>query len=488
MPSLPTTILDRAINAAVQHALAHDFDFLRFGKNHDVVDPFNSDDVSNDHLGPVDYLFAHHEARHVASPTDIFDRLRWGGQFLAIAPDLKTVQDWARDFAQHPGYVVEQDTGLTHTPRAGLAWIHAKFFHRIIGKPTHYFIARKIALLQPGQTTERFVFDVQLARSTAQPSTPASATPTAARGLAPSTNATPNYIYHVRKRVPSHASVFHRLKQRAPQADEKLLESRTHKLVDHLFPVFLSREAAFLQLLQRDLPEPYRSRVPRVLGVAKDKRGLVRELHLNWLRVGGKRLSQLEFALQAAELLNALHKHARVIHLDLRLDNVVITDQGVGFVDFGSAVRMDEDLSKSPMLSAIFDEMMSTSQIQRLLGQMKKANRVTSKLLRDAHQTIDPQADLFYLAMQIAKPIGNPQLDPLIRYDSNHPDARAIKKITATVLRPDDPDNPDIRTAADLLDALNAIDTQHIKKRLSARKHANPHTKQKTSATPALHP
>ncbi len=72
----------------------------------------------------------------------------------------------------------------------------------------------------------------------------------------------------------------------------------------------------------------------------------------------------MEFARQAAELLHVLHDRAGVIHLDLRLDNFVLTEHGVGFVDFGSAVRCGEDLKANPMLGTIFGELMKTSQIR----------------------------------------------------------------------------------------------------------------------------
>ena len=93
---------------------------------------------------------------------------------------------------------------------------------------------------------------------------------------------------------------------------------------------------------------------------------------------GGKPLSQLEFARQAADLLRVMHDKAGVIHLDLRLDNVVITDKGVGFVDFGSAVREGENIKGNPLLSTIFDELMRTSQIQRMLEKMTTDGTVTA--------------------------------------------------------------------------------------------------------------
>jgi serine/threonine protein kinase len=71
----------------------------------------------------------------------------------------------------------------------------------------------------------------------------------------------------------------------------------------------------------------------------------------------GRPLTQLEFARQSAELLAALHDAAGVMHLDLRLDNFVITDHGVGFVDFGSAVRVGEEFPEASLLSNLFVRM-----------------------------------------------------------------------------------------------------------------------------------
>src|SRR5581483_4355134 len=97
----------------------------------------------------------------------------------------------------------------------------------------------------------------------------------------------------------------------------------------------------------------YDKRVPHLIDMEKDDRGFVRRLRMNWLRNGGEPLAHMEFARQSADLL-------RIIHLDLRLDNFVVTPHGVGFVDFGSAVRDNEDLSRNPLLQSLFGELMRT--------------------------------------------------------------------------------------------------------------------------------
>lgn len=236
-----------------------------------------------------------------------------------------------------------------------------------------WFAARKMQLIQPGEVSDHFTYQVE---------------------LVPVKKATHGYV--VSNRVPTYDELVRRLRQKFPGAEPADLQKRAHKLVDHIFPTFLIRESAFLQLLQRDLPSPFKDRVPRALEVEKDSRGFVRRLMMNWLRIGGKPLSQLEFARQIAELLSILHDKARVMHLDLCLDNFVITERGVGFVDFGSAVRLeDENLNRSPMLNTLFEEMMRTSQIQRMLGTMLEKKLITNNVICDVHQKVDKTVDTF---------------------------------------------------------------------------------------------
>ncbi len=152
-----------------------------------------------------------------------------------------------------------------------------------------------------------------------------------------------------------------------------------------------------------------------------------------------------------------MHDQVGVIHLDLRLDNMVITEGGVGFVDFGSAVRQGEDIQGNPLLSTIFDELMRTSQIQRLLEKMTTTGEVTSSILNSAHGKVDKAVDLFYLAMQINSPLGNPDFAGLVRMDPASVEAAALARITQEVLKPKHPDRPTIQTAGDLLKSINRI-------------------------------
>jgi hypothetical protein len=165
----------------------------------------------------------------------------------------------------------------------------------------------------------------------------------------------------------------------------------------------------------------------------------------------------MEFAHQAADLLRAMHDVARVIHLDLRMDNMVITEQGVGFIDFGSASRVGEDLSRNPLLASLFGELMQTSQIQRLLDQMTIAGHVTSEAIRQGRGKVDRSVDFFYLALVFNSPHSNPDLAALVDYDPNSKDASDLRKLTAQILRPADPQNPAFRSAKDILHGIERI-------------------------------
>jgi len=356
----------------------------------------------------------------------VFERLRWGGQFVFTSYDADQVHKLAQVYASR-GFVIEQ-------PPTYVRHAVARMYLPGIGRKVHYFIARRVHLVRPGEVSMRFTYDVH---------------------LQPDRSAPTGYI--VAKQVPDIETVMLRLKQRFPEAGTNFVEAQAKKLIDTIFPVFLTREAAFLKILQRDLPEPYRHRVPRALHVEKDDRGFVKKLHLNWLRKSGPPLSQLDFAIQAADLLDKLHAHARVIHLDLRLDNFVVTEHGVGFVDYGSAARVGEDIAQSPLLDKLFQEMMKASQIQRMLAKMTSSGLVTSKYFTGSHQKVDKAADLFYLAVQIDKPHSNPEIKEMVRYDPQSDQARMVSQLTEQVLRPNDPNRPRYASAREILEALLKI-------------------------------
>jgi hypothetical protein len=363
-------------------------------------------------------------------PNLLFDRLRWGGQAIIICETRREANELSERSSQ-VGFEV------TQKPR-GVARNLLRLPFPLPWGRLHFFVVRKVDLIPPGQTTDRFTYHVHLSR-------PAGSSE-----------------YVVVKEVPTLEMVMTRLRAKWPDLAAEVIEKRARKFSDKIFPVFLTREAAILKIVNRDLPEFYKGRVPRLLDMEKDPRGFAKRLHLEWLRNGGQPLSQLEFARQSADLLRALHDDVGVMHLDLRLDNFVITPAGVGFVDFGSAVRVDENLKQSPLLSNLFEELMRTSEIQRMLFRMTRTGEVTSEAISGGLHKVDKAVDCFYLAVQISKPHANPDLKDLIVYDQQSEESKRLSGLTDQILRPPDPTRPVYRSAADILNGISELQQSHV--------------------------
>jgi hypothetical protein len=377
---------------------------------------------NSEHLADVLVIAA--DQPHLAE--QVFDQLRWGGQIIFVAADRGEAVRFSIQLADCGFEITQKPTWVTRGP-LGLPI-------PFLSRRTHYFVARKVQLVPPGQITERFTYHVHLAR------------------------AAQNGQYVVIKEVPTLDMVMGRLRGKWPQLPDEVIEKRARKFSDKIFPIFLTREAAILKIVNRDLPEEYRQRIPKLLELERDDRGYARRLTLSWLRNGGQPLSQIEFARQSADLLRVLHDLVGVMHLDLRLDNFVITPQGVGFVDFGSAVRADENLKQSPLLSNLFEELMRTSEIQRMLLSMTRTGQVTSQAISSGLHKVDKAVDYFYLAVQINSPHSNPDLKDLIRYDKDSAEAKLLTKLTEQILRPPDPANPPFRSAADILGGIEKVE------------------------------
>lgn len=370
------------------------------------------------------HVFLPAEKRY--GPEEAFSMIRWGGRVVVASENMADLRESAARYVKHEGFVIDTPPAEMKKAFLGLP---------IFGKKYHYFIARRVHLLKPGESTDRFTYSVQLA-----------------------SRRNGNEVeYVVMKQVPTVDRVVSRLRQKFPDTPMDELRRRAMKFTEKIFPVFLSREAAMLKILQRDLPKPYCDRVPRCLGVEHDSKGFVRTLYMNWLRNGGRMLSQLEFATQATELLQVLHEKVGVIHLDLRLDNFVITSEGVGFIDFGSAVRVGESFGDNTLLSTLFEEMMRTSQIQRMLYTMSEKGLVTSDVLCQGVHKVDKAVDLFYLAYQMNTPHQNPDFVGLVKYDPRSSEARHIKYLTSEILRPEDRANSPYKTASDILRGLGQV-------------------------------
>ena len=429
---------DLLLRSVASRAFPDDPEFRRYGQSGVRPAAPEAHTVPPGERAPLDFLFAYESDPH--EPDDVFARLRWGGQFVYASKHPRRVVEMNERFGQR---------GFETMPRPGIIREPLPLFGLrlpLLSKKLHYFVARKVNLVLPRQFSDRFTYHLQLVPADRP-----------ARG------------YVVLKEVPSVARVMSRLKSKFPDATTDLLEKRALKFTEKIFPLFLTREAALLQILERDLPPAYARRVPRVVGMDKDARGYVRRLKMSWLRVGSPRpLTQLDFAKQAFDLLQVVHERVGVIHLDLRLDNMVITDHGVGFVDFGSAVRVGENINGNPLLANLYDELMRTSQIQRMIEKMTISGAVTSSLIQSAYGRVDKQVDLFYLAMQMVQPLNNPDFRGLVEFDPTSREAEALSALKEQVLKPPDPKNPTYRNAPDVLRAILRIE-QDLKGRPTRR-------------------
>ena len=431
-----------------EKVLAGDPEFQKYG----AVSRTSAIDFSQrpSESGFFDFLVAVEDDPH--EPDSVFARLRWGGKFVYASRSARKASELPARFTRRGFEVIRPPTRL----RRGLRLLGLDLRLPLLSRKLHYFVARKVNLIPPREISERFTYHVQLTHDDRR------VNGWAPSPLRPETNgngdATGHYV--VCKEVPSVERVTARLRHKFPDAPEGLIDKRARKFTEKVFPLFLTREAAMLKILERDLPRQYLDRVPRVLELEQDARGYVRRMWMNWLRAappGGKPLSQLDFARQAADLLRVVHDEVGVIHLDLRLDNMVVTDRGVGFVDFGSAVRVGENIQGNPLLNTIFDELMRTSQIQRMLERTISNGTVTSPVISSAYGKVDKGVDLFYLAVCINHPLSNPDFRGLVQCDPRSPESAGLEMITQNVLKPRDPTNPPVKSARDLLRSLEGL-------------------------------
>src|SRR5580658_3826106 len=408
--SNPVPIAAEDVTAVMRRVFAENEEFAKGA-------PKRAENLARGEL--ADALICTSEQKH--SAREMFDRLRWGGLILYVCADRHD----AAKFNIHLGERGFETVGKVNAIRRGLI----PFFRRTVW----YFLSRKVQLVQPGHLSDRFTYHVYLS------------------------NGEDGHGYRVVKEVPKIDQVKARLHSKWQELSDELIERRAKKFSEKIFPVFLTREAAILKIINRDLPGTYQERIPQLLDMEADAKGFARRLHLQWLRNGGSPISQLQFARQSADLLRALHDDVGIMHLDLRLDNFVITPGGVGFVDFGSAVRVGEDLGASPLLSGLFEELMRTSEIQRMLLKMTRSGQVTSETICGGLHRVDKAVDFFYLAVQINSPHSNPDLKELIRYEKEGEEAKMLSDLTGQILRPADPAHPAFNSAADILRGIEKI-------------------------------
>ncbi len=362
-----------------------------------------------------------------AAPDTAFARLRWGGQIAFVSPSARAVDSLMTDFRAREEFRIEQSPQPVYEP-LGSALRHLRRRRHL------YFVARKVMLEKTGDLTVRHSHDVR---------------------LEPDSTALACDGYVVSKRVPSLEQTAERLLKMRPSLSDDEACALADKLVNKVFPIFLTREAAFLKLLRTRLPGHLQQRVPGFVRMEQDSRGLVRRLDMSWMRLGCRSISLLDFARQAATVLHALHHHAGMLHLDLRLENLVITDQGVCAIDFGSSVLAGEDLAQSKLLHTLHTEMLNASRPAAQLRRMQGAGVVTSGLFQQCYAQRSPAIDLFCLAWFMTRPHAQPDFRPLVRMGHDDADAQRLQRLQRLVLAPSDPQRPIIRGVRDLLDMLN---------------------------------
>ncbi|MDX1682686.1 MAG: RIO1 family regulatory kinase/ATPase [Phycisphaeraceae bacterium] len=405
---------DQRIDAVIDEVFADDAVFRQRGWSR----TFESLDE------PADYLFALPDDE--PDPEEVFRQLRFGGQFVLVADRRSPIRRMAKRIGDDHGFVVEHEDAVEVGKTLG-----------VLPKKVHYLVARRTELILPGEISHHFTFDVRLTRNDQSPT-----------GWA------------VLKQLPSPSRVFKHLKDKYPNVDDEKLGKSTRQLVDKVFPVLLTREVAFLKLLQRDLPRNWRSRVPNIYEYEQGPDNYVDSMQMNWLRQGGRKMTQIEFARDAAQLMHLVHERAKIIHLDMRLDNILITDEGVCLIDFGSAVRRGEAFRDTSLLKTIFNELMSTSGVQKVMGRLIDAGQITSTELIRNHRKMNPAADLFYLTLQLKHLHKHPDYRGLIEYDPESEEAARVEKLAQEVLRPKNPKQPTITAARDLLERVEKIEME----------------------------
>ncbi|MEM9295463.1 MAG: hypothetical protein AAGA57_06650 [Planctomycetota bacterium] len=370
--------------------------------------------------GQADAVALH--PRHAPEPDQLdalFDAIRWGGCAVLLAHKPRLLDAWKQQLLQAEGFLVTDNPRRLEPPRP---WRRA----------THGLLVRKNRLDQPHRRSARFSYDLTLE--------PAAQAP---------------HGWAVVKRVPSVEITAQKLLANQPNAQPEEARNYARKLIQKVFPVLLTREAAFLKLNTQHLPPTLARRTPQLLWMKRDDHGYAREIGMTWLRMGGHPRPAIRFAAELAEVLCALHEHARVMHLDLRLDNVVATPAGAGIVDFGSAVRFGENVHDAPLLGKIFESMLGASQIGSDLRRLRKRKHLTSPVFDPCFPGIHPAIDLFSLALQMPEPHKNPDLRGLVQHQPKSLGAQRLAQLRREVLQPNDPSRPAFHDVADLAHALH---------------------------------
>src|SRR5690606_31100043 len=127
---------------------------------------------------------------------------RWGGNFIFVSKSKDLVRETAEQFSKS-GFLLERPIGHIKQPFKFLPFLGSKI---------HYFIARKMQLIPPGDITDRFTYMVELSVDKK------------------------NDRYVVTKRVPTDEWVINRLKRRWPELPYDTVEKRAKKFTEKIFP------------------------------------------------------------------------------------------------------------------------------------------------------------------------------------------------------------------------------------------------------------
>ena len=116
-----------------------------------------------------------------------------------------------------------------------------------------------------------------------------------------------------------------------------------------------------------------------------------------------------------------------------------------------------------PMTAGNFNNLSLNLTISRT--HMTTSGHVTAEHFCRSRGKIDKSIDVFYLAVQLDSPHANPDLKALIQHDPDGPEAAALARLTRQILKPADPSHPTIKSAKDVLRALELV--QRVLKRPS---------------------
>lgn len=377
-----------------------------------------------------------------ADPTNVpadelLSRLRWGGLLVTVAPSRGALaarrtafagSEWQAEgdpvrlppWPLKPSGILGPVLGFPGRPAWAQAW--RKVRHEPFDRPSLYHHS----------------FDVRLHRDPGEPSG-----------------------HRVVKQVPSHDQIRRRLARHAEAGGRAMhadLDRAARKLCNKIFPVFLTREAAFLKIVAEKLAnETQAGHFPRVLDVEKDERGFVRRIDMSWLRLGGAAMSGFDFVRGAAELVDRLHTDAKIAHLDLRLDNFVITDAGVCLVDFGSAVRLGERFDTGGLLDVLLSEMLSASRIHQDLRRLQEGGRVTSRVFDNAYDPPGRAVDLYSLTQNLSQLRHHREFNSLVSVRED--ERTSLSRLRRRILRPSPADAfPPVSSVEDLLRVLDRVE------------------------------